>query len=420
MLLKNIRGLVGAFETPPPFVAGSDMSQFPVVEDAWLAVEAGRVVDWGEMSEFPGIADWSGLEVVDCSGRYVLPAWCDSHTHLVFAGNRSGEFQDRLDGMSYQEIAAKGGGILHSAAALEATSEEILFEAAWGRLQAAMRDGVGAMEIKTGYGLSVAGELKSLAVVARLRAHSPIPVRLTLLGLHAVPKGFQDASAWTEKAIHELLPQAMAQGGCDYIDGFCEQGYFDTSHLRAWTEAGRGWGLRAKWHVNQFSAFGGVAEAVALGARSVDHLEVCTAEDVRALQAGMGSPDGPTFPVALPGCSHFLSIPYAPGRALIDAGLPLVLATDHNPGSAPSGSMTRTVQRAMVTMRLKPLEAIAAATLNGAAAMDLAHEVGTLSRDRRANFMVTRPMNHLVEIGYYFDENPIDWVCLNGTRVDSR
>lgn len=419
LLLKNIRGLVGAYENAPGFLAGKDMREFPVLTDAWLAVEDGRVVDFGSMTEFPGIADWSGLEILDCDGRYVLPAWCDGHTHLVYAGNRAHEFQSRLEGRTYAEIAASGGGILHSAELLEATPEEELCEAAWRRLEQAMRDGVGAMEVKTGYGLSVAGELKSLAVIHWLRDRAPIPIRTTLLGLHAVPRGYRDASHWTQEAVAKLLPQASAMGSLDYVDAFCEVGYFGLEEVGAWTEAARSLGIRSKWHVNQFNRMGGVARAVELGARSVDHLEICHDEDIQALQRSLDAPKGPTFPVVLPNCSHFLSIPYAPAREMVDAGLPVVIATDHNPGSAPSGSMTRAVQRAIVTQRLLPLEAIAAATLNGAAAMDLAHEVGTLSPQRWANFLITQPLEGLIEIGYRFDENPIAAVYIRGRRVES-
>lgn len=419
LLLKNIKGLVGAYEHPPAFIAGRDMRAFPVLDDAWMAVEEGRVADFGSMAEFPGISDWSGLEILDCDGRFVLPAWCDGHTHLVYAGNRASEFQSRLEGMTYAEIAARGGGILHSAALLDASPEEELREAAWSRLEQAMREGVGAMEVKTGYGLSVEGELKSMAVIQWLRARAPIPIRATLLGLHAVPRGFRDAAHWTREAIDVLLPKAMEMGGWDYVDAFCEAGYFGLEEVEAWTEAARSCGIRSKWHVNQFQRLGGVARAVHLGARSVDHLEICEKEDIEALQRSLHATDGPTFPVVLPNCSHFLSIPYAPAREMVDAGLPVVIATDHNPGSAPSGSMTRAVQRAIVTQRLLPLEAIAAATLNGAAAMDLADEVGTLSPMRQANFIITKPLEALIEIGYRFDENPIEAVYIRGHRLES-
>lgn len=412
LLFTNIRGLVGAYDTPPAYLAGADMNAFPVLHDAWLAVEDGRVADFGLMADFQGIADWGGLQVVDCEGRFVLPSWVDSHTHLVYAADRAGEFLDRLNGLSYQTIAERGGGILNSAHRLQEMDEDALYRAARERLEQALSDGIGAMEIKTGYGLTVEAELKMLRVIARLKAESPIPIKATLLGLHAVPEG-HDAASWTRVAVEELLPAALATGTVDYVDAFCEKGYFGLEETRSWLAAGAEAGVPAKVHVNQFNAFGGVELCAEFEARSVDHLEELGAGDVEAL-LGQG---GAMMPVALPGCSHFLSIPYTPGRELIDAGLPLALATDHNPGSAPSGSMRLAVQLAMVKMRLRPMEALAAATINGAAAMDVADEVGTLSPGRRANVLVTRPMADLIEMGYRFGEDPIERVFMNGVEL---
>lgn len=415
-LFIHIRGLVGAFESAPPYLAGKDMQSLPVLEDAWLAVEDGRIADFGRMAEFPGISDWTGLQVVDCEGRFVLPSWVDGHTHLVYAADRSTEFIDRLNGLSYQTIAKRGGGILNSARRLQSMDEGALFEAARTRLEQAMNDGIGALEIKTGYGLTVEAELKMLRVIDRLKRAAPIPIKATLLGLHAVPEGLT-AAEWTRIAVEELLPAAAATGTVDYIDAFCEHGYFGLEETHRWLEAGAAAGLRAKVHVNQFTAMGGVAVCAKWGARSVDHLEELGEGDVEALVDAMAQPAGPMFPVALPGCSHFLSIPFTPGRALIDAGLPLVLATDHNPGSAPSGSMRFAVQLAIVKMRLLPLEAIAAATLNAAAAMDLAGEVGAIAAGYRANLLVTRPMADLIEIGYRFSEDPVERVFMNGVEL---
>ncbi len=414
ILFTHIKGLVGAYDEAPAYLAGADMNEFNLLEDAWLAVEDGRIADFGKMADFEGIADWSGLQVVNCEGRFVLPSWVDSHTHLVYAADRAGEFLDRLNGLSYQTIAERGGGILNSAARLQSLSEDELYAAARERLERALHDGIGAMEIKTGYGLTVEAELKMLRVIERLKKESPIPIKATLLGLHAVPSGLT-AAEWTATAINELLPQAA--GSVDYIDAFCEQGYFGLEETRAWLEAGRQAGIPAKVHVNQFNAFGGVALCAEFGARSVDHLEELDDADIPALQSTLNRAEGPLFPVALPGCSHFLSIPYTPGRALIDAGLPLALATDHNPGSAPSGSMRLAVQLAIVKMRLRPLEALAAATLNSAAAMDVADEVGTLTPGRRANLLITKPMGDLIEIGYRFGEDPVERVFMNGVEL---
>ncbi len=416
LLLTHIRGLIGAYDQPPAFLAGDQMNQFSLLEDAWLAIEDGRIADFGAMADLQGVADWSGLQVVNCEGRFVLPSWVDSHTHLVYAADRSGEFLDRLNGLSYQAIAERGGGILNSAERLQAMDEDALYQAARHRLEQALADGIGAMEIKTGYGLTVEAELKMLRVIERLKQASPIPVKATLLGLHAVPQG-HDAASWTQLAIEELLPAAAATGSVDYVDAFCEQGYFGLQETRDWLAAAHALGLPAKVHVNQFNAFGAVELCAEWGARSVDHLEEMGDGDLEALLGTLGRAEGPMMPVALPGCSHFLSIPYTPGRAIIDAGLPLALATDHNPGSAPSGSMRLAVQLAMVKMRLRPLEALAAATLNGAAAMDVQGEVGAIAPGYRANVLVTRPMADLIEIGYRFGEDPIERVFMNGVEL---
>jgi imidazolonepropionase len=416
MLFTHIKGLVGAYEEAPAYLAGESMNEFPVLEDAWLAVEGGRIVDFGLMADFPGILDWTGLQVVDCQGRFVLPSWVDSHTHLVYAANRSGEFSDRLNGLSYQTIAERGGGILHSAFRLQEMSEDELYDAARARLELALADGIGAMEIKTGYGLTVEAELKMLRVIQRLKTAAPIPVKCTLLGLHAIPHGL-DAASWTQVAMDELLPKAIEMGGVDYVDAFCEQGYFGLQETRSWLEAAAAAGIPAKVHVNQFNAFGGVGLCAQLGAVSVDHLEEIGEGDIAALQSTLGRSGAPMFPVALPGCSHFLSIPFTPGRELIDAGLPLALATDHNPGSSPSGSMRFAVQLAIVKMRLRPLEAIAAATLNGAAAMGVAHEVGAIAPGHRANLLLTKPMDDLIEVGYRFSEDFVERVFMNGVEM---
>ena len=417
-LVKNIKGLVGAFDEVPRDVAGSEMAKFPILQNAWIAVEDGAVVDFGGMDEFPGIVDWSGLNIVDAEGRWVLPAWCDSHTHTVFARSRSEEFLMRLEGATYQEIAERGGGILNSAKALQVMSEDELFEDALKRVHHAMAQGVGAMEIKSGYGLTMDAERKMLRVIARLKEAVPIPIKATFLGCHAVPPEFEDAAAYTQHVVTDMLPAFAAEDLIDYVDAFCEKGYFGTEETHALLEASNALGLKSKVHVNQFNDIGGVELCVNQNALSVDHLEVCGSEAIQSLIEGFErAEDGegaPTYPVALPGCSHFLSIPYTPGRAIIDAGLPLVLATDHNPGSAPSGDMTMAVRLASLKMGVLPREAVAAATLNGAAAMELSHEVGALGRGHRANFIVTHPMEGLQDIAYRFTDAVVDKVFING------
>lgn len=392
------------------------MGDFPVIENAWLAIEEGRIAAFGTMDSFPGIVDWSGLEIEDCDGRYVLPAWCDSHTHLVYAADRGGEFLDRLQGKSYQEIAENGGGILNSARALRAMPESDLMADAVKRLSLAMDQGTGAMEIKSGYGLTVEGELKMLRIIQALKKGSPIPIKSTLLACHAVPEGDWNASTWTDAAINELIPAAIEQGLADYVDAFCETGYFSVEDLNKLLGAIEDSPLKAKVHVNQFSTLGGVAACVEHGALSVDHLEELSDEDLAALETTLERNKQPVFSVALPGCSHFLGIPFTPVRRLMDAGLPVALASDHNPGSAPSGNMTLVVQLAIIKMGMLPLEAIAAATINGAAAMELSHEVGVIAPGWRANLLITKPLNGLEQIGYRFGENPVEKVLINGEQ----
>ena len=417
LLVTHIRGLVGAFDDPPPFLAGGAMREFPLLENAWLAVEDGVVADFGAMADFPGVSDWRGVEVIDATDKYVVPSWCDSHTHPVFAEERASEFLDRLSGLTYAQIAERGGGILNSARALAHLDEEELFQRALQRVEAALRSGTGAMEMKSGYGLSVDGELRSLRVIRRLAEELPIPVVTTLLACHAVPDGMT-ASSWTQVAVNQLLPAALAEGRVDAVDVFCEAGYFGLEETEEVLRAASRLKLRAKLHVNQFTAFGAVALCVKYGATSVDHLEVLTDEDVTALVQAADSGQ-PTFPVALPGCSHFLGIPYTDGRRLIEAGLPLVLATDFNPGSAPSIHMPVVVGLAIRKMRLHPLEALCAATLNGAAAMGLEGVAGCIARGRRADFVLTESMGGLEAFGYRFGDSPVHAAYLAGRAVPS-
>lgn len=418
ILIKDIKGLIGAWESEdsvPQCLKGSEMSELPVLENAWLAIDGNQVLDFGLMKDFPGILDWRDLEVVDAAQRFVWPAWCDSHTHLVFAHDRGGEFMDRLNGLSYQEIAARGGGILNSAKALQSTTEEDLLASAMVRLKQVQWTGTCAIEIKSGYGLTPNAELKMLRVIRRLAALEDLSIKSTFLAAHAIPSGLT-AAEWLDISLQEILPQVVAEGLADFIDVFCEQGYFDLAETEAVMRAGRTHGLPAKIHVNQFNAMGGVELALGLGALSLDHLEELSAIDLQAFSESLNRGET-TFVTALPGCSHFLGIPYAPGRQLIDAGLPLTLATDFNPGSAPSGNMTLAVQLAIVKMKLRPLEAIAAATLNGAAAMKLGGQEGAIVPGRKANLILSKPMSSLVDLGYRFGEDPVENVLINGRWI---
>ena len=348
LLIKDIGFLVGFGSDPTGPLKGADMRRLSVIEDAWLAMEDGRVLDGGAMSDFPGIADWNDLEVVEAAGRVVLPAWVDSHTHLVHAASREGEFVDRIRGLSYQEIAARGGGILNSARVLRDMSEDALYEISLERMERFMRMGTGAIEIKSGYGLDMESELKMLRVARRLGALDRIHVKTTFLGCHAVPDGWSDAMAYTRHMVDEVLPAVAEEGLADYVDIFCEDGYFGLEETRLMLEQARLRGLSAKVHVNQFTAGGGVALCTELSALSVDHLEVLEAEDVAELSAS------DTMPVALPLCSLYLDLPFTPGRTLVDAGCALAIATDFNPGSAPSGNMHLAASLGCLRMGLEP------------------------------------------------------------------
>ena len=318
-LFKDIKGLVGCYEISPPYLAGADMKQFPVLENAWLTVEGKKITGFGPMSECPKCQG----EIVVCSGRYMLPSWCDSHSHLVYADDRAGEFLDRLRGLTYEEIAAKGGGILNSARALQKLPEDVLFDMSLDRLLDVIKLGVGALEIKTGYGLTFKAERKILRVIKRLKSVSPIPLKATFLGCHAVPAEFNNSSDYTTHVIEDMLPEFVSEGLVDYVDVFCETGYFSLEDTQRIIEAASKLRIKSKVHVNQFNVLGGVELCVNNNSLSVDHLEVISDEDIAALKTTLSKDrKHPTFPVALPLCSHFLGLPYTPGRKLIDAGLP--------------------------------------------------------------------------------------------------
>ncbi|MGD1844724.1 MAG: imidazolonepropionase [Salibacteraceae bacterium] len=415
LLIKNIRELLCVVpdgETAPKLLQGAALHKMTVLEDAWLAVEDGKISDFGSMYDLHGITDWSSLKVIDAEGKVVMPAWCDSHTHLVFAGSREGEFVDRIRGLSYEDIAAKGGGILNSARKLQDTPEEVLFESALARLNAVAQLGTGAIEIKSGYGLTPEAELKMLRVVRRLREHSPVTIKATFLGAHAFPERFKSVpQAYVEQIVHEMLPQVAEEGLAEYMDVFCERGYFSNNQTDQLLEASNQYGLRPKIHVNQFSISGGIEVAVRHNALSVDHLEVVGDADIEALR-GSG-----TMATLLPSCSFFINIPYAPARQLIDAGLPVALASDYNPGSTPSGNMPLVVAMGCIKLRMTPAEAIQAATLNGAYAMDLSDELGSIAVGKKANLIITQPIPSHEFLPYAFGSNLIEQVILNGQLI---
>lgn len=409
ILFKNIKELVQVRKEPIAFVAGKDMNVLPTLKNAFLLVVDGKIADFGTMDVCPNN---QVDEVIDATGKIMLPTWCDSHTHIVYAGNREGEFVDRINGMTYEEIAQRGGGILNSAKKLNETSEADLYEQSKARVEEVIQLGTGAVEIKSGYGLTMEGELKMLRVIDKLKANYPIEIKATFLGAHAVPSEYKNNKAgYLKMLVDELIPQVAKEKLAQYIDIFCETGYFSVKDTEMVLAAGKKYGLVPKIHVNQFTAIGGVQVGVEYGALSVDHLEEMRAEDMESLKGTR------TMPVALPSCSYFLSIPYTPARTMIDAGLPLALATDYNPGSTPSGNMNFVIASACIKMKMTPAEAINAATINGAYAMGVEQEVGSITVGKHANLIMTKNINSYAFIPYSFGNPVIEKIYIKGIEI---
>jgi len=405
LLIRNIDTLVLAETSPRPFMAGADMQALPRIDHAYLLVEGGRFRAFGPMAECPERAG----EVIDAGGRFVFPSWCDSHTHLVFAASREQEFEDRIRGLSYEEIARRGGGILNSARRLREATEEELLASAYERLREIQAFGTGAVEIKSGYGLTLESELKMLRVIRRLKEMAPMPVKATFLGAHALPPEYRDKrDGYLRLIIEEMLPRIAGEGLADYIDAFCEKGFFTVAETEQLMEAGARYGLKAKVHVNQFNSLGAVAACVRHGALSVDHLEVASDEDIESLKGSA------TMPTLLPSAPFFLNGHYQPARRLIGAGLPVALATDYNPGSTPSGKMQFVLSLACIKCGMLPEEAVCAATLNGARAMELEQEYGSIAVGKVANFFITRPMPSLAYLPYAFGSDLVERAFLKG------
>lgn len=407
LLIRDIRTLLQTETTRRTLAKGEDMASLPQIHNAFLLMENERVAAFGPMAECPERAD----ETIDASGRLVLPSWCDSHTHIVFATTREEEFVDRIRGLSYEEIAERGGGILNSARKLQTATEDELFEGAWGRLQEVIRLGTGAIEVKSGYGLTLESELKMLRVVRRLKEKSPIPVKATFLGAHAIPTEYKRRREdYISLVIHEMLPLVAGEGLADYCDVFCDKGFFTPEETDQILKAGWQWGLKPKIHANELGLTGGVQVGVANQAISVDHLEYTSEAEIEVLK------NSDTLPTLLPGCAFFLGIPFAPARQMIDAGLPVVLASDYNPGSCPSGNMPFVISLACAKMKMLPEEAVNAATLNGARAMELEADYGTIAVGKIANVLITKPMLSLAGLPYAFGSNVVEAVVLRGRR----
>ncbi|WP_299367209.1 imidazolonepropionase [Winogradskyella sp.] len=410
ILITNIKQLLQVHDHNVLILKGKEMKTLSILENAYLYIEHDTIIEYGDMKYCEGI---EAETIVDATGKIVLPSWCDSHTHIVYAGNRTSEFVDRINGLSYAEIAERGGGILNSAKVLQETSEDDLYEQSINRLEELIKMGTGSFEIKTGYGLTVDAELKMLRVIKRIKQESLAKITPTLLAAHAIPEDFRDKKSEYIKLItEELIPKAAKLNIAHHIDVFCEDGYFDLDDTEAILKAGQKHKFIPKIHVNQFNILGGVALGVKYKALSVDHLEELNTDDVKALKGS------DTMPVALPGCSFFLGIPYTPVRQLIDAGLPVAIATDYNPGSAPSGNMNFVVSAACVKLKMTPEEAINAATINGAYAMGISNMYGSITRGKKANVIITKPLNHYSEIPYAFAHNPVEQVVINGQLKD--
>jgi len=405
-LIINIKELLQIRKNHIDKVSGNEMAILPTLKNAFVLLENDLIKDFGLMENCPKI---NIDKTIDATGKIVLPTWCDSHTHIVYAGNREQEFVDRINGLSYEEIANRGGGILNSAKKLNETSEEEIYNQSKKRLEEVISQGTGAVEIKSGYGLTVEGELKMLRVIKKLVENYPITIKSTFLGAHAFPKEYKENhSGYIDLIIDEMLPKIAEEKLADFIDAFLETGYFSVEETERIMEAGKKYGLISKIHVNQFTAINGIEACVKHNALSVDHLEIVTDEDIEALK------NSNTMPVALPSCSYFISIPYTPARKMLNAGLPLALASDFNPGTTPSGNMNFVVATACIKMKMTPEEAINAATINGAYAMDISKTHGSITKGKKANLIITKPLNSFYEIPYCFGSNLIENVIING------
>jgi imidazolonepropionase len=405
LVLKNIATLLVAEEEPIPYVAGADMAKVRFIDNAWLIIDGDTIGrhGTGEVNLLPDD------EVVDCGGGMVLPAFCDSHTHLVYAGSREGEYEDKIRGLSYEEIAMRGGGILNSAALLSRTSEEELFDQSLPRVQEIIRSGTGAVEIKSGYGLNTRDELKMLRVIRRLKNETPVTIRSTFLGAHAFPAEYRsDHDGYVDLLVGEMIPAVAGEGLADYIDVFCDRGFFTVKQTARILEAGALHGLVPKIHANELDYSGGVQVGAKHGARSVDHLEFVGKEELAAL-VGSG-----TMPTLLPGASLFLGLTYAPARDMIGAGLPVALASDFNPGSSPSGNMELVMSLGIMQLRMLPAEVLHAVTINGAYAMGLESTHGTITTGKVANLVITRPIPSFSFMPYAYGSSQISRVILNG------
>mgnify|MGYP005993780465 FL=1 len=406
--IQNIKELVGISQSGILLKKGAEMNQLSTIKNAFVIIENGLVKSFGKMTDLTTIEN-DNSTVIDAKNKLVFPSWCDSHTHLVFAAPRDEEFVDRINGLTYEEIALKGGGILNSAEKLQETSEDDLYDSAMIRIREIIKLGTGAVEIKSGYGLTVEAELKMLRVIKRLKQNSPLTIKANFLGAHAIPKEYRvDRKKYIKLIINEMIPLIKSEGLAEYIDVFCETNYYTPGETDRILKAGIAIGLTPKIHVNQFTTIGGIQTGINNNALSVDHLEVVNKEDIEALKKSE------TMPTLLPSCSFFLGIPYAPAKELIENNLPIALASDYNPGSTPSGNMNFVVSLACIKMKLTPEQAINAATINSAYAMGISDKLGSIEVGKKANVFISKEINSYAFLPYSFGSNLIETVILNG------
>lgn len=413
MLIINIQQLFGC-RSESHVLHGNELASLPYIENAYLRIEGNEIAEYGSMKEIEEKKADKKNVLFDAKGASAFAAWCDSHSHLVFAGSRENEFVDKINGMSYAEINARGGGILNSAKKLNETSEDQLFNQAWKRLEELRNLGTGAIEIKSGYGLSVEGELKMLRIIKRLKEKSNLSIRSTFLGAHTYPQQYKENhQGYIDTIIKEMLPVIAREKLADYIDVFCEQGFFSTAETELICKAGMSYGLKPKLHVNQLNSIGGIETGIRLNAISMDHLEVLTEQEINLI----AEPGWKGVCTLLPTAAFFLRMPLQPARKLIDAGCAVALASDYNPGSSPSGNMNFVVALSCIQMKMLPEEAINAATLNGAYAMGLGEELGSITKGKKANIIFTKPIPSLAFLPYSFGTNLIDKVMIEGEFV---
>ena len=403
-LIINIKELIQIRDKELSYISAKEMNKLPSIKNAYLLIDNGLISEFGKMSE---ISNFKNIEIIDAKNKFVLPCWCDSHTHSVFSGNRSDEYLQRIQGASYQEIANNGGGILKSSRQINSVSEDVLFFESKERIEALIKYGTGSLEIKSGYGLNYEGELKMLRVINRLKESLPIEIKSTYLGAHAIPKNYKKED-YFKVVVNEMLPDFADDQLIDFVDIFCEKNYFDDEDTRILCEKAAELGIPSKIHVNQFNSIGGIKAGVECKALSVDHLEVMNKNDLNLLKQGK------TMPVLLPGCSFFLGIDYANAIDLLSNGIPFAIASDFNPGSSPSGNMNFILSLACNKLKLSTEQAINAATLNGAYAMGVSQTTGSITKGKAANIIITSEINSINDLPYFYGDNLIDKVLING------